>query len=45
MAEAHYKKLRRLRPNFPLLSLDTMEDDVTAAREMVKRRFGNGIKG
>jgi len=43
MSDAQYKKLRRLRPNFPLLSLETMEGDVAAVHAMIKRRFYNGI--
>lgn len=42
MSEAQYKKLRRLRPTFPLMSHDTSDSAVTTAHEMIQRRFYNG---
>ena len=42
MSEAQYKKLRRLRPTFPLMSHDTSDNAVATAHEMIQRRFYNG---
>ena len=42
MSEAQYKKLRRLRPEFPLLSFEAMEKDIAMAQDIIKGRFYNG---
>jgi len=42
MSAAQYKKLRKLRPHFPVLPFEVTEKDIEAVKKMVNRRFYNG---